>query len=380
MRPENVASTLPPHPSSPSEHMDESSSPTSSQSSGESLRNRPTGSRSGSRRSRRAGSDGIPDDNLSPITSRHMADGSDHDRADGHGRGHGHGPRRRSSGSRGENDRITVRRREANRLAAQRFRSRKKGYQDQLEERVRSLEGERDVLIRQLDETLPPGPRASTSSLQARSSNVRRSQGDGMDVDGNVAGPSSASGPGPSSAVGSNSRSSAIRNSGPLRGSASPDRRDAAPYEADVRIAALESANRRLQETLRNLHDENEELRDELRRWRVWGREVRHEDIRRNDMIDGDQYTHRPNLPRMGSSTAAYSNPVHGGQSGRGPPGMMVDTQDRQLMQLPSLRLPPIRTTLPPDSATLPSPPFTTSLRQYGGNVDGRSPHLDQPR
>lgn len=45
---------------------------------------------------------------------------------------------------------LTRRRREANRLAAQRFRSRKKGYQDSLEERVRVLENEKHELEEQL--------------------------------------------------------------------------------------------------------------------------------------------------------------------------------------------------------------------------------------
>ncbi|OCF44363.1 hypothetical protein I317_01808 [Kwoniella heveanensis CBS 569] len=366
-------------PLTPSE-LQGSLSPTSSQSSAGSRQDRPGSSRF---RRNHQGSDGIPDDHLSPVTSRHMVDGSDHDQADGNDHGHDQSSRRRSSAGRGENDRITVRRREANRLAAQRFRSRKKGYQDQLEERVRALEGERDVLIRQLDESLPPGPRTTNSSRQPRSSNLRSSQADGMDVDGHGAGSSSGSGAntGAGLAPGSSSRSSAMRTSGPLRNSASPDRREAAaPYDADVRIAALESANRRLQETLRNLHDENDELRKELRRWRIWGREVRNEDARRNDMMDADQYGHRPNLPRIGSSTSVYSTSIHSGQPGQGPGPMLVDGQDRQPMQLPSLRLPPIRTTLPPDGATLPSPPFSTSLRQYGTSMDGRSPHLDQPR
>ena len=45
-------------------------------------------------------------------------------------------------------DGLTLRRREANRLAAQRFRSRKKGYQDSLEERIRILEEEKDLVAR----------------------------------------------------------------------------------------------------------------------------------------------------------------------------------------------------------------------------------------
>lgn len=54
---------------------------------------------------------------------------------------------------------LTKRRREANRLAAQRFRSRKKGYQDSLEERVRVLENEKALL----QDELRARPSASSS-------------------------------------------------------------------------------------------------------------------------------------------------------------------------------------------------------------------------
>ena len=58
---------------------------------------------------------------------------------------------------------LTKRRREANRLAAQRFRSRKKGYQDSLEERVRVLENEKAILQDQL-RTVPSSSSASSAS------------------------------------------------------------------------------------------------------------------------------------------------------------------------------------------------------------------------
>ena len=93
-------------------------------------------------------------------------------------------------------DTLTVRRREANRLAAQRFRSRKKGYQDSLEERIRVLEEDREGLLRQL--------------------------GGAPEVTTNV----------------------------------------------DVRIAALEAANRRLRDEMSMLRAENDRLRDELEAWR----------------------------------------------------------------------------------------------------------------
>ncbi|WWC96335.1 hypothetical protein V866_003202 [Kwoniella sp. B9012] len=136
----------------------------------------------------------------------------------------------------------SVRRREANRLAAQRFRSRKKGYQDSLEERIRVLESEKEVLIRQVDESLSRTGQPSTS-LQPRSSNLRHAQADGDGVDG--------------------ARWPGKRNSNPTHRSTSPERRET-PFDADVRIASLESANRRLQDDVRNLIEENEQLRDEI--------------------------------------------------------------------------------------------------------------------
>lgn len=94
-------------------------------------------------------------------------------------------------------DTLTVRRREANRLAAQRFRSRKKGYQDSLEERIRMLEEDREGLLRQLGGV----PESNTMSV-------------------------------------------------------------------DVRVAALEAANRRLRDEMSMLRAENDRLRDDLEAWR----------------------------------------------------------------------------------------------------------------
>lgn len=104
-----------------------------------------------------------------------------------------------------------VRRREANRLAAQRFRSRKKGYQDSLEERIKVLEDEKDALLRRLGE-MPEGT-----------------------------------------------------NHGPM------DIRDAA--DTSVRMASLEAANRRLRDELRGVYEENDRLREDLDGWRRWHHE-----------------------------------------------------------------------------------------------------------
>ncbi|EIW67722.1 hypothetical protein TREMEDRAFT_64316 [Tremella mesenterica DSM 1558] len=57
-------------------------------------------------------------------------------------------------------------------------------------------------------------------------------------------------------------------------GSPSPERRESYA-EGDVRIPALEAANRRLQEELRMSHDENDRLKEELAHWARWEAERR---------------------------------------------------------------------------------------------------------
>jgi hypothetical protein len=128
-----------------------------------------------------------------------------------------------SSRGGGGEETLTLRRREANRLAAQRFRSRKKGYQDSLEERIRILEDEKDVIARRLDHSHQRTPHEEGYYRQTE--------------------------PYPHS----------------------PDRNG----DADVRYASLESANRRLQDELRGVMEDNARLRDEVDRWRKWEREQR---------------------------------------------------------------------------------------------------------
>lgn len=106
---------------------------------------------------------------------------------------------------------LSLRRREANRLAAQRFRSRKKGYQDSLENKIRQLEEDKELLVRHL-----------TVGTDGR----------------NVAPPSPA-------------------------------------IDVAVCVAALESANRQLQDELTIVGEDNDELREELEQWRRWEREQR---------------------------------------------------------------------------------------------------------
>ncbi|WWD18680.1 hypothetical protein CI109_103134 [Kwoniella shandongensis] len=276
----------------------------------------------------------------------------------------------RSSGSRrgrGE-DNLTVRRREANRLAAQRFRSRKKGYQDSLEERVKDLEQEKEVLLRRLDELAQiAGP---SPSLQGRSSALRLSHDD---YHGDKTwGPDGISN---------------TRQEPPSNRPASPERREP-PVDVDVRVAALESANRRLQDELRIVTDENERMRDELRRWQDWDRSGRTEQARRREQPDGEKFTNhfpRPNLPSLElaplnnaayPTSTSYTNSLASGPSGLTKiehpesyphhPGPSDGKSPG--IHLPPLRLPPIRTAITPDGhghggAPLPSPSFP--LRPY---------------
>ena len=142
-----------------------------------------------------------------------------------------------------------MRRREANRLAAQRFRSRKKGYQDSLEEKVRQLEEDKDSLVRRLTETAVAPLPLRKKSFEARAELL---------VDDYRA------------PIGRD-HSPVQRPNNLLALATSPDR----ATEPDIRIAALESANRRLQDELRTVSDENDKLRDELEQWRRWDREQR---------------------------------------------------------------------------------------------------------
>lgn len=147
---------------------------------------------------------------------------------------------------------MILRRREANRLAAQRFRNRKKGYQDSLEERIRVLEEERAILNRRLEEAEEghiagrgyPGPHANEHLMR------RFEQG-------------------PSVLAG-----------GPVR-SASTSRisRFASPSAADaeLRVASLESANRRLQDELKRASEKISFLESNLDQWVRWEQSLRYQ-------------------------------------------------------------------------------------------------------
>jgi hypothetical protein len=139
--------------------------------------------------------------------------------------GTGGGDSATSSRGGGGEETLTLRRREANRLAAQRFRSRKKGYQDSLEERIRILEDEKDVIARRLDHTHQRPPSHDEGYYRQTEAYPQRSPDHGAD--------------------------------------------------GEVRFASLESANRRLQDELRGVMEDNARLRDEVERWRKWERDQR---------------------------------------------------------------------------------------------------------
>jgi hypothetical protein len=169
-------------------------------------------------------------------------------------------------------DSLTLRRREANRLAAQRFRSRKKGYQDSLEERIRVLEEERDGLLRRLGEQPDPKARADDEPFPRYPS---------YNPPSNHRQHSSFSGP-----------------------SVSPERREAVDIE--VRVAALESANRRLQDELKGVYEENDRLHEELESWRRRERDLRGDGIRRFE----EQASSR--RQDMADCTVAWTALTHG--------------------------------------------------------------------
>lgn len=126
-------------------------------------------------------------------------------------------------------DPTLLRRREANRLAAQRFRNRKKGYQDSLEEKVRDLQDKNSELLRRLDQ-IDEHPRLSRS--QSSPNHRTRHAGDPYPYPPHYASQGSSS----------NLATPTIA-------------------EAEMRIESLEAANRHLQKELKEMVDETDRLR-----------------------------------------------------------------------------------------------------------------------
>ncbi|WVQ85001.1 hypothetical protein IAT38_007165 [Cryptococcus sp. DSM 104549] len=147
---------------------------------------------------------------------------------------------------------ISSRRREANRLAAQRFRTRKKGYQDELEEKIKSLEQDNRQLMGMLDEKSPKNSSTSPDRAMPRhDSEVDTDKSNG-------------------------------RAPGSCHNTPHPPRSEDLPLSTDSqlpsaiiepRLGALEMANERLQHQLQDLREENQEIKNELERMMRWLKE-----------------------------------------------------------------------------------------------------------
>ncbi|KAL7420699.1 hypothetical protein Q5752_004650 [Cryptotrichosporon argae] len=266
-------------------------------------------------------------------------------------------------------DVLALRRREANRLAAQRFRSRKKGYQDSLEERIRALEEEKDSLSRRLERAEDDGAGGG---------------GGGGGRFGRASRRSPSSDPYPRSSMLSS------RFGGTGGRSTSPVARSEAYADIELRVAGLESANRRLQDELRGVYDENDRLRAELERWREWTRESRAANVAREprdrdrdrdrdrerdarDVQYHDEYHHRemasrstyrptspfvppPALPPAERVPPFPQNP---------PPPPIAYRAGSPGIQLAPLRLPPLAGSSPSARTTLPSPQLAPPALTY---------------
>lgn len=155
-----------------------------------------------------------------------------------------------SSGNPGEESMI-LRRREANRLAAQRFRNRKKGYQDSLEERIRVLEEERAILNRRLEDAEEGHAGRGYHGPHGGEHLMRR-----FDQS-------------PSVLAGAPGRSASTSR---LSRFASPSAAD-----AELRVASLESANRRLQDELKRASERISYLESNLDQWVKWEQNLRYQ-------------------------------------------------------------------------------------------------------
>lgn len=146
---------------------------------------------------------------------------------------------------------MILRRREANRLAAQRFRNRKKGYQDSLEERIRVLEEERAILNRRLEDAEDGHAGRGYHGPHSGEHLMRR-----FDQS-------------PSVLAGAPGRSASTSR---LSRFASPSAAD-----AELRVASLESANRRLQDELKRASERISFLESNLDQWVKWEQNLRYQ-------------------------------------------------------------------------------------------------------
>lgn len=152
----------------------------------------------------------------------------------------------------GGGDTMTARRREANRLAAQRFRSRKKGYQDSLEEKIKELEQENRALQGKLEGKNETPQRDPSSSSKHVSYDHY------------------------SWAANSHHAPPILPSSSAIR----PDYIEV-QHNHEFRIRHLEALNQALEEELREVREENKRLRDEFAHWRMATRDWSEEENNR---------------------------------------------------------------------------------------------------
>ncbi|WVO24936.1 uncharacterized protein IAS62_006316 [Cryptococcus decagattii] len=258
----------------------------------------------------------------------------------------------------GDGDTMTARRREANRLAAQRFRSRKKGYQDSLEEKIKELEQENRALQGKLEgknETPQRDPPSSSTHVSYDHY---------------------------SWAANSHHAPPILPSSSAIH----PDYMEV-QHNHEFRIRHLEALNQALEEELREVREENKRLRDEFAHWRMATRDWSEEENNRPASSNG------PPLPQHRSQSwtrashpfsSSYHPPpgshprhLHGGRL----PAVEDDSSyfskhpdQRMPIDHYALQLPPLRA---PSSGSVPhpSPPLAScacaSVRHWRGE-DGK--------
>ncbi|KLT45094.1 hypothetical protein CC85DRAFT_299962 [Cutaneotrichosporon oleaginosum] len=186
---------------------------------------------------------------------------------------------------------MILRRREANRLAAQRFRNRKKGYQDSLEERVRSLEQERDDLIERLETAEAAAMSRDSHTVWPTPSAKHRRSGTGT--------------------------SAAFFSRKGGSGTFPPP----SPDES-LRLSGVEAANRRLQDENKWLQEDNARLQEMLDRWVEWGRgqpRSRSYDAPYDPPYDDSRY-HHPHPPPPPASNHGPVPPTYAGRTSHSVP------------------------------------------------------------
>ncbi|WVN90528.1 uncharacterized protein L203_105764 [Cryptococcus depauperatus CBS 7841] len=179
----------------------------------------------------------------------------------------------RRTRKRSEEGPMTTRRREANRLAAQRFRNRKKGYQDSLEEKIKILEQENKALQVRLGGH--GDSRDPSSSSHISTSHI----------------------PFPGGwAEGSHHVTFAHQNANLV----SADIMDI-QHDHEVRIGYLEKVNQALEDEIQHMREENRILKVEFTRWRTSARERKEEDASLSETSKeafSHTYEHQANWPR----------------------------------------------------------------------------------